>query len=210
MRGGRPVHELLLNVYRHRASPIHHLPALSKLLGAAAGVSLAVLLPRTAWEAGAGMGAALLVIAFLSRVPLGFLGRRLLLVEPFAVGVALLALLQPDGWRVFLALLVKSTLCLSCVVLLNATTRFTDLLLAFRRLRVPSLLVMTLALMHRYLFVLAEERSRLLRARRSRTLVAGRRSVWRLTASVASQLFLRSSERAERVYSAMCARGWRP
>jgi energy-coupling factor transporter transmembrane protein EcfT len=28
-------------------------------------------------------------------------------------------------------------------------------------------------------------------------------------ATVISQLFIRSSERAERIYAAMCARGWR-
>ncbi len=203
------MHELLLNAYRHRTSPIHRLSPLTKLLGAVAVVSTVVLLPRAAWAADAGVAAGLLAVALLTQVPLRFLGRRLLLVEPFAVGVALLALFQADGWRVFLALLTKSTLCLFGVVLLSATTRFTELLLAFRRLRVPSLLVIKLALMHRYLYVLAEERSRLLRARRTRTLVVSRQATWRLTAGVAAQLFLRTSERAERVYAAMCARGWR-
>jgi cobalt/nickel transport system permease protein len=203
------VHDELLNPYRHGVSLIHRLPAPVKLLGAAACVLVSVLLPRTAWPAYAGMGAGLLLVALLSSVPLRHLGHRLLLAEPFAVGVALLALLQDHGLQVFLAMLAKSTLCLFCIILLNSTTRFTDLLQVFRRLRVPALLVVTLALMHRYLFVLVDETARLRRARRSRTFTTGRVFGWRLTATVAAQLFIRTSERAERVYAAMCARGWK-
>ena len=203
------VHDELLNPYRHGASLIHRLPAPVKLLGAAACVLVSVLLPRTAWPAYAGMGAGLLLVALLSSVPLRHLGHRLLLAEPFAVGVALLALLQDHGLQVFLAMLAKSTLCLFCIILLNSTTRFTDLLRTFRWLRVPALLVVTLALMHRYLFVLVDETARLRRARRSRTFTTGRVFGWRLMATVAAQLFVRTSERAERVYAAMCARGWK-
>jgi len=203
------VRDDLLIPYRHRASLIHRLPAAVKLLGAAVCVFVCVLLPRTAWAAYAGIGAGLLVVAVLSLVTAGHLGRRLLLAEPFAVGIALLALLQVNGVEVFLSMLARSTLCLFCIILLNATTRFTDLLRVFRRLRLPPLLVVTLALMQRYLFVLSEETGRLLRARRSRTFTAERRRAWRAMASVAAQLFVRTSERAERVYAAMCARGWK-
>jgi cobalt/nickel transport system permease protein len=63
--------------------------------------------------------------------------------------------------------------------------------------------------MYRYLFVLVEEMERMRRARRSRTFTAGRGTVWRGSAQVAGQLFVRTSERAERVYLAMCARGWK-
>jgi cobalt/nickel transport system permease protein len=70
-------------------------------------------------------------------------------------------------------------------------------------------MIKTLALMHRYLFVLADEAERMSRARASRTFTPRRRVRWPALASVAGQLFLRASERAERIYAAMCARGWR-
>jgi cobalt/nickel transport system permease protein len=203
------VRDAWLNAYRHRASPIHRLPAAVKLAAAAAGVLVAVLLPRGAWGADAALAAALLLAALVSTVPLAHLGRRLLRVEPLAIGVALLALFQPGGGAVFLALLTKSTLCLGCVIVLNATTRHTDLLLALRRGRLPPLLVTTISLMHRYLFVLTEEMARLRRARRSRTFSRRRRVAWAGAAAVAGRLFIRASERAERVYAAMCARGWK-
>lgn len=203
------MHRALLEPYQHRSSPVHQLPAALKCAGALAFVFSVVLLPRASWPAYAAGGAALLAVAALSRVPARRLGARLLLVEPFALGVALLSLLQPDGARVFAATLTKSTLCLFAMVLLAATTRFSDILRVLWSARVPALLVTTLALMHRYLFVLVDEMARMQRARRGRTFTRGRVSLWHSSATVIAHLFVRSSERAERIYSAMCARGWR-
>ena len=75
--------------------------------------------------------------------------------------------------------------------------------------RVPGLLITTLALMHRYLFVLMEEAERMRRARASRTFTRQRGVRWQTLSTVVSQLFVRASERAERIYDAMCARGWK-
>ncbi len=203
------MHRALLDPYQHRPSPVHRLSAAVKCAAALAFVGGVILLPRAAWGAYAAAGAALVVAAALSRVPWRRLLLRLLAVEPFALGVAALSLLQPHGVRAFAGILARSTLCLFAMVLLSATTRFSDILRVLWSVRVPSLLVTTLALMHRYLFVLAEESLRMRRARASRTFTASRRRAWKSAASVAGQLFVRSTERAERIYAAMGARGWR-
>ena len=199
----------IFSPYHHRASPLHRWPAGAKVGGAVAAVLGIVLLPRAAWTAYLACGVALAALAALSRVPPRVLARRVLLLEPFVIGVAALSLLQRGGGVVFLSMLAKSTLCLSTMVLLSATTRFSDLLGVAWRLRLPSLLVTSLALMSRYLTLLLEEAGRMSRARRGRTFLPGRAHAWRGAATVAAQLFVRSSERAERVYAAMCARGWR-
>lgn len=198
----------LLSPYQHRESPIHRLPATVKLIGTLVFVFAVVLLPLDAWPMYALGGASLLLIAASSRLPAPELARKLLWVEPFALGVALLSLLQSHGVSVFAAMLVRSTLCLFGMVLLSSTTRFTDLLQTLRRARFPSLLVTTLALMHRYVFLLYDEMGRMRRARRSRTFTRDRVSVWRSTATIIAHLFVRSFEHAERIYAAMCARGW--
>ena len=172
-------------------------------------VGSVVLLPRGAWAAYALVGAALVLAAALSRIPALVLARKLVLLEPFVLGVAALSLLQPHGPAVFASMLVKSTLCLFAMVLLTSATRFTDVLGVLWRLRVPALLVTSLALMYRYLSVLVDESARMHRARRSRTFSGGRAFAWRSSATVVALLFVRSSERAERIYDAMCARGWR-
>jgi cobalt/nickel transport system permease protein len=190
-------------------SPVHRLPASSKLAATLAVVVVLVVLPvRLAWVL-AVVAALLLFVAALSRVPPGHLLGRLLLLEPLVLGVALLSFLQPGGWRTGLLVVVRSTLCLAAAILLTSTTRFSDIILVLRRARVPALLLTTIALMYRYLFVLADETERMQRARASRTLRPGRVHAWRSTAALAGQLFLRSTERAERIYAAMCARGWR-
>ena len=147
--------------------------------------------------------------SIISGIPLSYLAQRLLLVEPFVLGLAVLTLLQPGGWMVFLGIVVKSTLCLLAMVLLASTTPFAELVQVLRRLRVPALLVTTVALLYRYLFVLSDEIERMNRARHSRTFIRHRWRTWQTLASVIGQLFVRSTERAERIYAAMCARGWR-
>jgi cobalt/nickel transport system permease protein len=76
------------------------------------------------------------------------------------------------------------------------------------RLRVPALVITTFALMYRYLFVLIDETHRMRQARASRTFAPHRSHLWHALGTVVGQLFVRSCERADRIYSAMCARGW--
>ena len=198
-----------LDRYSRLNSPVHHLPSGLKLLAALGLVFVVVLTPlHLRWVFGS-VGIGLIGVALVTRIPLSYLAQRLLLVEPFVLGLAVLTLLQPGGWMVFLGIVVKSTLCLLAMVLLASTTPFAELLQVLRRLRVPALLVTTVALLYRYLFVLSEEIERMNRARHSRTFIRHRWRMWQTLASVIGQLFVRSTERAERIYAAMCARGWR-
>lgn len=190
-------------------SAVHRLPAVVKLTTAVALVAAAVALPRSHAVWLAAIALALLAVAAISRVPWAFLARRMLLLEPLVIGVAVLSLFGPGGVRLFLFLIAKTSLCLFTMLLLANTTPFSDLLRVLRRAHVPALLVTTLSLMYRYLFVLADEALRMKRARMSRTFIPRRTWTWRTSATVISQLFIRASERAERIYDAMCARGWR-
>lgn len=200
------MHRDLFQPYQHRAG--RGAPAL-KLTAALALVITVVMLPRTAWFAYAAAGLVLVIAAAAAHIAPGPFLKRLLLLEPFVLGVAMLSLFQPNGLAVFLAMLIKSTLCLCAMLLLTATTSFTDLLRILQVWRVPPLLVTVLALMYRYLAVLIDESMRMQRARQSRTFTAARRHIWSASASVIGHLFVRTSERAERIYAAMCARGWK-
>ncbi len=190
-------------------SPVHRLPAGLKL-GFALGLVLTlVLLPRGAWLACGAVAAALFALVLVARVPIAALLKRLLWLEPLVLGVALLALAQPDGARLFGWIVLRSTLCLATMLLLGATTPFDALLGVLARLRVPALLVTTLALLQRYLSVLVDEGQRMRRARASRSFGRSRWREWQSLGTTLGVLFVRSSERAERIWTAMCARGWR-
>jgi cobalt/nickel transport system permease protein len=190
-------------------SPIHRLAAGTKLLLALLLLFTILLVPLAHWPLHAGIGAILLAIARTARVPFRFLAVRLLWLEPLVLGIAVLTLLQPGGLATFTAIVLRSTLCLLTMLLLASTTPFPALLEVLRRLRVPALLVTTLALMYRYLFVLVDEAQRMQRARQSRTFDGRRWHGWQVLATVLGQLFVRSTARAERIYHAMLARGHR-
>jgi cobalt/nickel transport system permease protein len=151
----------------------------------------------------------LLALWPLARMPVVYALRRLLVLEFFILGIALLSLLTPSATAVFFAALIKSNLCVFSMLLLTWTTPFHDILQELRRLRLATVMLTTLALMYRYLPVLVEESHRMQRARASRTFSHQRRLAWRNLSLILGQLFIRSADRAERIYLAMCARGWK-
>ena len=193
----------------HKHGPLQHLPAGGKLAGALFLILTVVLLPRTALTGLLMVAAVIGGLLAVSQIPLWFLLKRLLLLEPLVLGVAGLMWFQPDGGKIFALVMFKANLCLLTTILLSNTTPFAELLRVLQRLRMPWMFVTTLTLMHRYLFVLRDEAERMRRARASRTFTRGRRFQWLALSSVLGQLFVRASERAERIYNAMCARGWK-
>jgi cobalt/nickel transport system permease protein len=199
-------------VNHHHGQPdslVHRLSTALKL-GVALVIIVATVLAPIQWRAWfIGVAFLLVLMAWLSRLPLFFLFRRLLMLSPFVLGVVLVNAFQPVGRDRWLAVAVKSVLCLLTVILISNTTPFSQILRVLKSIRVPTLLITTLALMHRYLFVLMDESERMRRARASRTFTRGRRFHWHTLATVVGQLFIRASERAERIYDAMCARGWK-
>jgi cobalt/nickel transport system permease protein len=74
--------------------------------------------------------------------------------------------------------------------------------------------VATVSFMYRYIFVIGEEAQRLMRARECRSAVVGEGKAasigWRahVLGNMVGSLFLRSYERAERIYDAMRSRGY--
>jgi cobalt/nickel transport system permease protein len=122
-----------------------------------------------------------------------------------------------EGLDRFLSIAVRSWLSVQMAIVMASTTPFPDLLVAMRGIRIPRLLVAIFGLMWRYLFVMADEAGRLLRARESRSghstqpgLKTGGTIPWRarVTGGMAGSLFLRSLERGDRIHSAMAARGY--
>jgi len=198
-----------LDRYSRQDTPIHRAPAPLKIAVALAVVGLTVAMPVPTgpfWLAAAGLLAG---VAAAGRIPAGYLAKRLLWFEPFIICVALAALFQPGGGERFILIIAKSTVSLLTMVLLANTTPFADILAVLRRCRVPALLVTTLALLYRYLFVLVDEAERMQRARLARSVAPRRRAAWQMLGMLIGQLFVRSTERAERIYAAMLARGWR-
>ncbi|EKD51420.1 MAG: hypothetical protein ACD_62C00258G0004 [uncultured bacterium] len=182
---------------------------LLKLLLCLLCVLTTALLPRFFWQGFAVVATSLTLLLLLARVNGIFFLKRLLLFVPFALGLAGLTLCQPGGRRVFLDLFIRSNLCVWAVILLGVTTRFSDILASLRRLHVPGLFITTLTLTYRYLFVLVDELQRFKRARQCRTFVPQGLLSWKALGNIIALLFVRTADRADRVFNAMCARGWK-
>jgi cobalt/nickel transport system permease protein len=119
-----------------------------------------------------------------------------------------------EGLRQFATIALKSWVSVQAALLLTFTTPFPDIVEALRRLRVPKLMVAIISFMYRYLAVLTDEASRMMRARASRSAsIDGRPGgsiAWRakVVGSMVGSLLLRAYERSERIYAAMQSRGF--
>ncbi len=111
------------------------------------------------------------------------------------------------GWISFSSIMMRFVLTASSVLALIAVTGFSSLCGALQRLGAPKIFVVQLMLMHRYLFVLLDEASRMVRAKSLRTFETGCGGL-RIYGAFTGSLLLRTIERAERIYSAMQCRGF--
>lgn len=73
----------------------------------------------------------------------------------------------------------------------------------------PKIFIMIMSFMYRYLFLLVDEVQRMQRAKESRSFGKAKHlHTLRTLSNIIGVLFIRSYERAERVYLAMCSRGF--
>jgi cobalt/nickel transport system permease protein len=202
-------------------SPVHQLDARAKILFLLALVLVCVSTPPERWSAFVGYFLTVGAVILASRVPLGYVLTRWLLIVPFVLlTAAFIPFLRGDagggyslgvsrsGLLIFWNVLAKSFVSILCVIALTSTTKFAKLLAGLSRLGLPKLMLTLLSFAYRYIFVVVDEGQRMKRARDSRG-YAGR---WLRQAGAIGRtiglLFLRSYERAERVHMAMVARGF--
>lgn len=159
------------------------------------------------------------IIFTFAELPATPILKRILIVEPFIVGIGILNLLFERrtfifngislsiGWITLLSVAIKCGLTVAAAFLLIATTGMDGIATALRMLKIPKFFVLQLLLTYRYISVLTEEVTRMLRAYAMRSpLRRGiHRSDW---GSFAGQLILRTFDRAQRVYQAMRIRGF--
>jgi cobalt/nickel transport system permease protein len=218
--------------FQQGASFLHGLEARTKLLAALAFIFSATLTPTGRWDVLGGLAAVLAAGVLLGRLSPLLVLRRSALALPFVLAaIPLLFTREGEGlftipvlaWHwtatdagleAVLTILLKSWLSVCAAVVLTATTSAPDLLRALQGLHTPRVLVATVSFMYRYIFVIGEEAQRLMRARECRSAVAGESSGgtvrWRarVLGNMVGALFLRSYERAERIYDAMRSRGY--
>ncbi|MDP2183694.1 MAG: cobalt ECF transporter T component CbiQ [Actinomycetota bacterium] len=161
-----------------------------------------------------------IVLATDGRLPLGFIGRKLLQVAPFAIVIGVFnpildrqivahigTLGISGGWVSYGSILSRFALTTSAALVLIGTTGMTGVCMALERLGAPDVFVTQLLFLYRYIFVLAEEALRMARARALRSF--GNRGMGlAVYGQMLGHLLLRTYDRARRIYRAMLCRGF--
>lgn len=216
-----------IDKYSDRHSPIHSLDPRTKLICLLTFVVLVVTTPNGSLTTFGLFGALILPTIMLSRVPPIYILKRLCLIVPFVLfTAAFLPFIHRTGsgpgdtltvWGISVdraGLLVvqgaaiKSVLVVAAMIVLTASTKFPILLQGMERLRVPRVLVMILSFLYRYIFVIVDEAMRMQRAEASRSAGGRTRRRVRAIGGMIGLLFIRTYERAERVYQSMGGRGF--
>jgi cobalt/nickel transport system permease protein len=160
----------------------------------------------------------------ISRLPLWEVVKRVALVNGFVLffwfvipftypGEAVLSLgpltATREGILICARITLKSNAILLAFIALIATSSIASLGAALGSLGVPEKMVHLLLLNYRYIFVMEEEYHRLVRSLTVRGFQPSTRvHTYKTFAYLVGMLFVRASERAERVYMAMLCRGF--
>ena len=224
------MHINLADKYLHRESIVHSLDPRVKVLLVVGFIIAVGLLPDGEWF---GFTLYFLLLAIFiksSRVKYSSIFRRSVVALPFIAAAVALPFTTPGiewfklpivGWTIsepgairFASILLRAWIAVQAAVVLTVTTRVPDLFWSLSALKLPSSLVAIISFMYRYLFVLADEALRMMRARSARSSrlpdTPAPSLFWqgRVTGLMVGSLFIRSLERSERVYSAMLSRGY--
>lgn len=163
----------------------------------------AALLKHHAWYGLGVYGAIALLWAWLLRVPIRKLGG---LLGTELIFLSLLTL--PLGWEKASFLLVRSLVCLIAMNSFLLTLPPHSFGIALKSLPVPAPIKENLLLAGQYMEILLSEVTRMQRSAQLRGLTGTTAWLRYTSAAMIGALYLRSLDRAERVYAAMVARGY--
>ena len=208
-------------LYIHRHSVVHSLPSHLKIIAVLLFVLVVVSTPITLWPAFIIFLSLVIAAAIAGKISLFTLSKRALIEIPFIFFAVLMPFfgtgerfelgplnLYRDGLLAGLSIVAKGTLGVLSAVILSTTTTAREILRGLERLRLPTIMVQIASFMLRYVNVISDEMERMKIARQSRGFDATGVKHWKVIATSAAALFIRSYERGERVHLAMLSRGF--
>jgi cobalt/nickel transport system permease protein len=208
-------------LYIHRHSVVHSLPSHLKIIAVLFFVLVVVSTPITYWPAFVIFLTLVVSAAIAGKIAIPTLAKRALIEIPFIFFAVLMPFfgtgerfelgplnLYRDGLLAGLSIVAKGTLGVLSAVILSTTTTAREILRGLERLRLPTIMVQIASFMLRYVNVISDEMERMKIARQSRGFDATGVKHWKVIATSAAALFIRSYERGERVHLAMLSRGF--
>jgi len=201
-------------------TPVHRIDARVKIITSIAFIVAVMSFPRYEISALTPYFLYPLVLVFLGRIPLGCIMRKMLVAAPFALAIGVFnpifdrapavvinSFVISGGWLSFASIILRFLLTVGTALTLVACTGMYRLAGGLERIGLPRIFVVQLLFLYRYLFVIADEGSRMMCSLELRT--CGPMGLTRhVYGSLVGHLLLRSMARAERIYRAMVARGF--
>jgi len=194
--------------FRHEKTPAHHLDPRSKLFIGLIFTGNVLLTPRFTLFQKIAYPGLILLAAILAGVSWKSLFKRFLTILPFALLMAASAWFSKISMPHWGDVLGKAICSIAGMTLLTLTTPFPELLRALEQIHLPRFFVMLLAFLYRYGDVLYQETVQLERAWTARYFGKYWLKQWVHLGNLLASLFIRSYERAERIFAAMQARGF--
>ena len=177
--------------------------------------------PITKWQGFIAFIALVIAATLVAKIPIATLFKRAVIEVPFVLFAVLMPFfgtgekfaigpleLYRAGLLAGASIVAKGTLGVLCAVLLSTTTTAREILRGLERLRLPIIMVQIASFMLRYINVISDEMQRMKIARESRGFEATGIKHWKILATSAAALFIRSYERGERIHLAMLSRGF--
>lgn len=209
-----------LDLLAHGTSSIHRLDARAKVLVTLVFIICVVSYNRYELTALFPFFIFPVVMTSLAGLPPLFIIKKIVLLCPFVVAVGIFnpvfdreILLQlgplgiSGGWISLASILTRSVLTVGAAFILVGVTGFTTVCQALESLGMPQVLAVQLLFLYRYIFVLTEESGRASQARELRS--CGKKGLGiKSFGSMTGHLLLRTWGRAERIHTAMLARGF--
>jgi len=219
------MHHSHLDKFAYMDSPIHRLDSRVKLIITLLFTAVVISLPKTSVSILVCYAVGPFAALVLAGIPLRFVGKQILIVSPFVLILALSCPLYdktpvavafgPFGWKTTLGwmrcftILAKFAVTMMALIALVSTTKFADLLTGLQKLALPKILVIQLAFIYRYIFVLIDRVHHILRARQIRKLKnLGFKKELKTASAMVGSLLVRSIDTAENISIAMQGRGF--
>ncbi len=200
---------------------IHGLPSHLKIIAALSFILIVVATPVTQWGAFIAYFLWLFAVVKVAQIPFATLFKRALIEVPFIFFAVLMPFfgsgekisvgpfdLYREGLIAGSGIVIKGTLGVMTAIILSTSTTAREILRGLERLHLPVLMVQIASFMLRYVNVVNDEMERMKVARESRGFEATGMKSWKVLATAAGALFIRSYERGERVHLSMLSRGY--
>ena len=113
-----------------------------------------------------------------------------------------------EGLNIAILIVGKVISCTACTLFLALTTPMTEIFYILRSLGLPSVVVDIAMMMYRYIFVLLDELIRMQNAQETRLGYKDLKTTYKSLGILASNLFIRTWERGEKLFITMSSRGY--